>query len=146
MEQRNDPVKLEDIILAQMNCSGAFTYEIGIRITEIGNGVAKGCLSPALLHRNPIGTIHGGVIFSLMDAVGGAAGASTGLGCATVDCDIHFLRAVKAGEAISCQALILKNGRQLIVCDVEVENERNEVAAKGTFTYQKMKPVTDYCI
>lgn len=136
-----DLTPLYQTILSQMNHPDAFTRSIGISITYIGPHEAAGELLPDSVHANPLGTIHGGAICTLMDAVGGAAGASSGFGCATIDCTIHFFRASKPSEQLFCRAETLKAGRRIQVFDVSVTNRAGSLLAKGTYTYQLLNRI-----
>ena len=128
-------------ILAQMNCPGAFTQSIGVTITQVAPQEAWGELSPSDTHRNPLGTIHGGAICTLMDAVGGAAGASSGYGCATVDCNIHFIRPCQATQRLYCRARAIKPRGRLQIFDMSVTTESGALIAKGTYTYQLLNRI-----
>ena len=46
---------------------------LGIGIETVGEGHAKGTITLADEHKNPHGSVHGGVIFTLVDTAMGAA-------------------------------------------------------------------------
>lgn len=147
-EMRKDsPLSLERMhrmILKQMNRSGAFTSSLGVEITEVGDLTAEGAVSTVDVHVNPMGSIHGGVLFTLMDAVGGAAGASSGRGCATIDCTAHFLRAATPGNTLRCRAKCVKSGRHIMIVKTVVTDQEDRELAEGIFTYQRTNPIDDY--
>jgi uncharacterized protein (TIGR00369 family) len=79
--------------------------ELGVRIVEVGRGVCVAQIDPSpRLAGNPeTGVVHGGVITTLLDSVGGAAAFSVilrGQSVATLDLRIDYLRASEAGRAI----------------------------------------------
>ncbi|MBI5443746.1 MAG: PaaI family thioesterase [Deltaproteobacteria bacterium] len=79
--------------------------ELGIRIVEVGRGVCVARLEPSpRLAGNPeTGAVHGGVITTLLDSVGGAAALSViraGQSLATLDLRIDYLRMSEPGRAI----------------------------------------------
>ena len=79
--------------------------ELGIRIVEVGRGVCTAQIDPSpRLAGNPdTGAVHGGVVTSLLDSVGGAAAFSVirrGQTVATLDLRIDYLRMSDPGRAI----------------------------------------------
>ena len=58
--------------------SNGFAKHIGIEILEADQGHAAGRIVLAPIHGNPIGSIHGGCIFTLVDTIAGTAFVSTG--------------------------------------------------------------------
>lgn len=136
-----DQTTLYRTIMAQMNRPGGFTETIGVTITHIGPFEARGELAPDSTHANPIGTVHGGAICTLMDAVGGAAGASAGYGCATIDCTLHFLCPAAPDQRLFCRAEAVKTGGRIQIFEVSVTGPDGTLCAKGTYTYQRIHPI-----
>lgn len=144
MEAPFTEAQIRRLILEQMNRKGAFTSFIGIEITDVGELTAEGTLSTLAVHSNPMGSLHGGALFTLMDAVGGAAAASLGKGCATVDCTVHFLSAVVPGDRLCCRAECVKSGRHIMIVRSSVTNQEGKELAVSTLTYQRTKDVVNY--
>ena len=123
-----------------------FIREIGLNITEIREGYAKGEIELQPMHGNPIGSVHGGLIFSMADTVGGTAATSRGRFVTTVSGNINYLR-----PAMGCKKLIgesgeVKIGKNMCVYDVMITNETGKEIARATMTYyylQNMPPVED---
>lgn len=79
--------------------------ELGIRIVEAGRGVCVAQIDPSpRLAGNPeTGAVHGGVVTTLLDSVGGAAVFSVirrGQSVATLDLRIDYLRMSDPRRAI----------------------------------------------
>ena len=79
--------------------------ELGIRIVEVVRGVCVAQLDPSpRLAGNPeTGVVHGGVVTTLLDSVGGAAAFSVvrrGQSVATLDLRIDYLRMSDPRRAI----------------------------------------------
>ena len=78
-------------IAQERNMQNGFINRIGFKVTEIGKLYAKGEIDLGEMHANPIGSIHGGVIFSMADTVGGVAATTAGSYCTTVNGNINYL-------------------------------------------------------
>ena len=78
-----------------------FIKHIGVETVELREGYAKGEIVLDERHANPIGSTHGGVLFTLVDTVGGAAATSRGRYVTTVSGNINYLR-----PAMNCKKLI----------------------------------------
>ncbi len=123
-----------------------FVKEIGLQITQIREGYAKGELVLRPMHGNPIGSIHGGLIFTIADTVGGTAATSRGRFVTTVSGNINYLRPAMNCEKLIGESVEIKIGKNMCVYDVMITNETGKEIAKATMTYyylQNVLPVED---
>ena len=74
-----------------------FAEAIGVEITDYGAGTAKARLELTEKHLNSAGTAHGGLIFSLADAVFSVASNSHGTLAMAINVSISFFKAVREG-------------------------------------------------
>ncbi len=116
----------------------AFGAALGIRTVEIEDGRAKGQMEIKPFMHNPVGSVHGGCIFSLADTIGGAAAASCGGKMTTISSDFHYLLPAIGSRKLYAQAKEIKRGKRISVCDVEIRNDENKLIGKGTFSYYNM--------
>ena len=84
------------------------------------------------------GVVHGGIIAVLADTTAVYAilpGLPHGKTMTSIEFKLNFLRPVvpEAGK-LSARARVVKQGRRVAVCDVEVL-QRGDAVAKGIFTY-----------
>lgn len=112
-----------------------FIHEIGFELTEIREGYAKGELNLTSMHKNPIGSTHGGVIFSIADTVGGAAATSRGRAITTLSANINYLSPAMNCEKLICEAREIKTGKRVCVYEMTVTNEFDKMIAVTTITY-----------
>lgn len=112
-----------------------FANLLGLKLVSASKeqAVAELFLKPE--HFNPIGSVHGGCIFTLADNVAGIAAFSTGKKMTTVDSNIHYLRPAINCEKIMGWARILKQGKRISVIDVDITDENKTVLATATFTF-----------
>jgi uncharacterized protein (TIGR00369 family) len=103
-----------------------------------GDGRARLELDVTHKHLNRAGTVHGGVLASLMDtAMGQAIRSSTGEGDvpATSQLTVTYLRpgSVEGGPLV-VTAAVSKQGEDLTVCEADVEQDDRSLAhALATF-------------
>ena len=75
------------------NINNNFAKLLGIELTELSNGYAKAEMKVTKELLNPIGSIHGGCLYTIADIAGGAAASSYGIHVTTIDGNFHYLRA-----------------------------------------------------
>lgn len=117
-----------------------FGLLVGLRLDAIEHDRATVVLS----YRDQLvtvgDTVHGGAVSTLIDVAATAAAwssveateSSTG---STVSLTVDFLRPARATD-LAAQARVLRRGRQLCFCDVEVTASAGELVAKGLVTYR----------
>ena len=110
---------------------------LGIKAVKAEEGYAEISVSKRDDLLQQTGTLHGGVIGSLMEAAGGYAALTVlpeGMSLIAVEYKINFLRAITADTAVA-KARVIKRGRQLLVIDIEAYNEGSDkLAAKMIMT------------
>ncbi|MFC7372046.1 PaaI family thioesterase [Fictibacillus iocasae] len=89
---------------------------------------------------NSLGIMHGGLTSTLLDSAMGTA-ANLNLekneGAVTLDLNIRFL-SPGIGESFICEASVKKSGRQIIVTEGTVKNEKEQEIAIATGTFFKV--------
>lgn len=113
-----------------------FAELLGIEVTEVGDGHAKGRLPfDDSLRSNPYGSVaHGGATYAFADTIGGAAVISLAKDVSpTVDMRIDYL--APARTDLFATAEVIRHGSNLSMARVEVEDaEGTQVAtAQGTY-------------
>lgn len=112
-----------------------FIQEIGMEYTDIREGYAKGELKLRPMHGNPIGSVHGGVIFAMADTIGGTAATSRGRMVTTVSGNIHYLRPAMNCEKLIAESREVKVGKNVCVYDVMITDEKGREIALATMTF-----------
>ena len=108
------------------------------RRMQPGYAVGEIVLKP--WHMNILGIVHGGVLYSLADTVGGTA-AMTGRDYAvpTVDGTIHYLKAGKNISKIIARAQEIQNGYAFSVCECKIYDDKETLLASATMTYYHLR-------
>lgn len=89
-------------------------------------------------HENRNGTVHGGVIATLLDSVMGRAVRNSldeGQSTATISMTVTYLRPGKVGEEIAASAEIRKSGGSVVMVEGDVVADDGEPIAHGVATY-----------
>jgi uncharacterized protein (TIGR00369 family) len=111
---------------------------LGISAVDAEQGRVVFALTPAEWHYNPLGTVHGGVLATLLDTATGCAVHSTlpaGVGYTSMDLSTRFLRPVTlASGTLRCEGRLISQGRRSAVAEARIEDERGRLIAHATST------------
>lgn len=133
-----------DKLINFRNLRNHFAKKAGVETIDIGEGYAECELHVEADHYNVINTVSGGALFTLMDAVGGAAATSYGYRVTTLSSNIFFLHSVKNPITLYAIGRTIKHGRTITVVDVRVEDIVGKTYAQGTITYFNLDKPIDY--
>ncbi len=115
---------------------GGFAERLGARAEAAEDGSARMRFDVREEHLNQAGTLHGGVLATLVDtAMGLAARTTTGDGevPATSQLTVTYLRPGRPGE-LAVTAAVRTRGEHLTVCEADVEQDGRPLAhAVATF-------------
>jgi len=93
---------------------------------------------PADRFRNPLGTVHGGWMSTLLDSALGCAVHSTlkaGQGFTTVDLAVSFVRAVhQSSGKLRCEAKVIHTGGRIATAEARLVDAEGKLYAHGTTT------------
>jgi uncharacterized protein (TIGR00369 family) len=122
--------------MADDAATGGFAERLGVRTGSAEEGRATVRFDATDEHLNPAGTLHGGVLATLVDtAMGLAVRSATGEEDvpATSQLTVTYLRPGKPGP-LTVTAQVRTRGEHLTVCDADVEQDGKDVAhAVATF-------------
>lgn len=89
-------------------------------------------------HYNPIGSVHGGMLATLLDTAAGCAVHSTlrtGEGYTSLDLNTKFLRAVTLDSGLlRCEGRVLQRGRRTALAQAELTDAAGRLVAHATST------------
>jgi uncharacterized protein (TIGR00369 family) len=89
-------------------------------------------------HYNPIGTIHGGLVCTLLDSVAGCAVQTTlpkGQGYTSLEIKVSYLRPVLADTGIlTAVGIVTKPGRRAAFVDATVSDSQGHLVATASST------------
>ena len=122
---------------------------IGICDFHSSKGVVSVAFEPQEYHYNALGTVHGGVIATVIDIATGAAVHSllkVGQGFTTLTLELKYHRAItiKSGRLVAT-AEIIARGREIVTAEAKVVDRNQRLFATATSTLMTFKiPVSSH--
>ncbi|NLT11056.1 MAG: hotdog fold thioesterase [Clostridiaceae bacterium] len=111
---------------------------LGFELLEVSPGYAKAEMQIQSSHLNGIGTLHGGIMFSLADYVFAVAANSYGTPTVAVQAGISYYK-TPSGPIVSAESKELSNGRKICSYEVEIRDPDGTLVAKFIGTgYRKI--------
>jgi len=112
-----------------------FREHVALEIEPQGDGSSLVTVEAAEHHLNPHGSVHGGVLATMVDVAMGTAVADTGgESPVTVSLAVTYLEPGRAGR-LEARAQVRKRGKRLMVVEAEVVQDGEVVVdALGTFS------------
>lgn len=116
---------------------GGATASLGLELRALERGHVVFGMKVKAKHKQMHGVVHGGILATLADTVAAIAAYTTvpkHTHIATVEMKINFLQPVDNGR-IKAEARVLRSGRNFVVTECEIYNEKGSMAAKALLTF-----------
>jgi uncharacterized protein (TIGR00369 family) len=115
-----------------------FAVTLGIVMAEVAPGLVVFTMTPELRHYNPIGTVHGGVVSTLLDSCMSCAIQThhpKGVGSTTLELKVNMVRPItdKTGP-IRAEGRSLHVGRRSGTAEGKIFDAKGTLLAHGTTT------------
>jgi len=112
-----------------------FREHTGLQVDEVEDGVGRVVVDTEDHHLNAHGSVHGGVLATMLDAAMGTAVTATGRELpVTVSLTVTYLEPGRPGR-LEATARVRKAGKRLLVVEGEVTQDGDVVAdALATFS------------
>lgn len=110
---------------------------LDFHVERVEKGRAVFLLDVQAKHKQLHGVVHGGVLATLADTTAAIACYTVvpqGAELATVEMKINFLEAVPGGR-IKAEGRVLRAGRNFVVAECDIYNEKGALAAKALLTF-----------
>jgi len=103
---------------------------------EVDEGAVTVLLTPQEFHYNPLGSVHGGVLATLLDTAAACSVHSTlpaGVGYTSLDLTTKFLRpaTVTSGQ-LRCTGAVISRGRRTALAEARLTDADNRLIAHAT--------------
>jgi uncharacterized protein (TIGR00369 family) len=121
-----------------------FAALLGIWITEVSEGRVVFATEPSEYHYNPLGTVHGGVIATLLDSALGCAVQSmlpAGTSYTTLELKVNYLRPIteKTGT-VYAEGKIIHVGGRIATAEARLTDAKGKLYAHATTTCIILRP------
>ncbi|NOT75543.1 MAG: PaaI family thioesterase [Cyclobacteriaceae bacterium] len=112
------------------------TLDLNMGTLEFGK--VSFVFQPQEFHYNPLGTVHGGVITTLLDSAMGCALHSTlpqGTGYTTLELKVNFLRPISIkSKKLTCSGKVINAGSKTALMEAQLIDDDGKVYAHGVST------------
>ena len=121
-----------------------FSKWMGIKLIEVRE---KYCLIEMPVKQemiNGLKTVHGGITFSLADSALAFSSNNTNDASVALNCMINFTKAVKLGDTLTAESVLISDTRKTGVYDISITNQHKVLVAtfRGT-VYKIERKVTE---
>lgn len=124
-----------EFILARNSSSETFTGSLGLSCDLLEDDFAKGHFVGEKRLCNPLGIVHGGVYFTLMDQLAGMMAAVSGRVGVTLQSSVNYLKSAKMGETVHCEVKAVHMGRSTALLEGRCCNEAGQTCCTATFQF-----------
>lgn len=111
---------------------------LGFDLVDVSEGTAAFSYQPDAGHRNPLGTVHGGIAMTLLDSAAGAAVHSTlddGDGYTTLETKVNLVRAVRPTTGpLRAEGSVVHRGRTVATAESRLISPDGTLYAHATST------------
>jgi len=111
---------------------------INLEMVGVSPGVVDMAATPDESHYNPIGSVHGGFVATLLDSVCGCAVQSTlpaGVAYTSLDLSVSFLRGITSDTGrVTAQGRVTKPGSRAAFVEADVKDASGRLLATATST------------
>jgi uncharacterized protein (TIGR00369 family) len=111
-------------------------HTLGARDFQVEEGRVSLLLDPREFHYNPLGTVHGGVLATLLDTGTGCAVHSVlpaGVGYTSLDLNARFLRpATVDSGTLRCEGTVVSQGRRTALAESRITDSAGRLIAHAT--------------
>jgi len=122
----------------------AFSQWMGVELVDVKENycLIKMPIKSEMI--NGLKTVHGGVTFSLADSALAFSSNTKGDAAVALNCYINFMKAVRLGDTLSAESILLNETRKTAVYEISVKNQDEELMASFRGTVYKIgKKVAD---
>lgn len=110
-----------------------FSLNSGMKLVELGEGYARVELTIEEKSKNFMGSMHGGLLYTMADVAAGASMFFCGKQVVTLNAATDYIKAAFCGKVIA-EGKVIAHGKTLGRCEVEVRGEDGTLYSKSHIT------------
>ena len=115
------------------------TEATGAQILEVGDHFARCGVTLTPIHRNAMGAVMGGVLFTLADFAFAVAANSNALEWVSLESSIHYLSSAPS-QRLFATTRCIRQGRTTCLYEIELRNENDQLLAIVTTSGMRIVP------
>lgn len=115
------------------NTHDMFSVKSGMKLVELREGYAKVELIIDKNSMNYMGSMHGGLLYTMADVAAGAAMVFCGKQVVTLSASAEYIKAAFSGKVIA-EGKVIAHGKTIGRCEVEVHSEDGILYSKSHIT------------
>lgn len=116
-----------------INTNDRFSHFCNMQLTEIRVGYAKVEMVIEENSMNYMGSMHGGLLYTMADVAAGTAVATRGKQCVTLSANTEYIRPAMHGKVIA-EAEVIAFGRTICRTQVNICGQDGKLYAKSSIT------------
>ena len=122
----------------------AFSQWLGIEILNVKEKYCHLKMPIKAEMINGLKTVHGGITFAFADSALAFSSNNSGEAAVALNCVINFTTAVRLGDTLFAESILLTETRKTGIYDIMIKNQKGELVAsfRGT-VYKINKKVVD---
>ncbi|KAI3385514.1 hypothetical protein SNEBB_003413 [Seison nebaliae] len=111
-----------------------FNELLNVKFLECKDGHTVSTFKVENKHINDFGSLHGGMSATLIDIISSwtLLTSKHHMAGVTVSLNVDYLKGVAVGEEVEIHSKVSRCGRQLAFLNVEILNEKKDIAVKGS--------------
>ena len=116
-----------------------FSQSMGVSLIEIRENY---CLIEMPIRKemiNGLKTVHGGVTFSFAESALAFSSNNTGNAAVALNCMISFTKAVRLGDTLIAESILMADTRKTAVYDITITNQHKVLVASFRGTVYKLE-------
>lgn len=129
MERRRNCLNFEKF-KAYFNEHDFFSKNCGLKLVELGEGYAKVELTIDEKSKNFMGSMHGGLLYTMADVAAGTSMVFCGKQVVTLSAATDYIKAAYSGKVIA-EGRVIAHGKTIGRCEVEVRGEDGTLYSKS---------------
>jgi acyl-CoA thioesterase len=115
------------------NKADMFSVNNGMQLVEIGEGYARAEMTISKNSMNYMGSMHGGLLYTMADITAGTAFVFRGKQCVTLSANTDYIKPAFSGRVIA-EARVISPGKTVCRCEVDIRGEDGTLYCKSHIT------------
>ncbi len=115
------------------NSHDGYSINSGIKLVELREGYSKVELTIDENSKNLMGSMHGGLLYTMADVAAGAAMAFCEKPVVTLNATTEYIKAAFSGKVIA-EGRVIAHGKTIGRCEVDVRGEDGTLYSKSHIT------------